>query len=60
VTRMTFGAHFPLDVLIGTIVGWQVGLATAALIRSARLLPPAPAAAAQRAAGTAAPEPAPA
>jgi membrane-associated phospholipid phosphatase len=60
VTRITFGAHFPLDVLIGTVVGWQVGLATAALIRAARLLPPAPATAAQPAAGAAAPEPAPA
>ena len=58
VTRMTFGAHFPLDVLLGTIIGWQVGLATAALLRGARLLPPAPAPAAQEAAGAVAPEPA--
>jgi membrane-associated phospholipid phosphatase/predicted MFS family arabinose efflux permease len=57
-TRMTFGAHFPLDVLIGTVVGWQVGLATAALIRAAKLIPPAPAAAPQPATGAAAPEPA--
>jgi membrane-associated phospholipid phosphatase len=60
VTRITFGAHFPLDVAIGAIVGWQVGLATAALLRAARLLPPAPAPAAQPAAGAVAPEPAPA
>ena len=58
VTRITFGAHFPLDVVIGAIVGWQVGLATAALLRGARLLPPAPAPAAQKAAGAVAPEPA--
>jgi membrane-associated phospholipid phosphatase len=57
-TRITFGAHFPLDVLLGTVIGWQVGLATAALLRGARLLPPAPAPAAQEAAGAVAPEPA--
>jgi membrane-associated phospholipid phosphatase/predicted MFS family arabinose efflux permease len=39
VTRMTFGAHFPLDVLVGTIVGWQVGLFSVALTRAAGLLP---------------------
>jgi membrane-associated phospholipid phosphatase/predicted MFS family arabinose efflux permease len=60
VTRITFGAHFPLDVAIGAIVGWQVGLATAALIRAARLLPPAPAPLAQPGTGAAVPEPAPA
>src|SRR3954469_22613908 len=37
-TRMTFGAHFPLDVLLGTIIGWQVGLFAVALTRAARLL----------------------
>jgi membrane-associated phospholipid phosphatase len=41
VTRMTFGAHFPLDVLIGTIVGRQVGLFAVALTRAGRLLPAA-------------------
>jgi predicted MFS family arabinose efflux permease/membrane-associated phospholipid phosphatase len=41
-TRMTFGAHFPLDVLLGTILGWQVGLFSVALTRAARLLPAAP------------------
>jgi membrane-associated phospholipid phosphatase/predicted MFS family arabinose efflux permease len=37
-TRITFGAHFPLDVVVGTIVGWQVGLFAVALTRAARLL----------------------
>jgi membrane-associated phospholipid phosphatase len=55
---MTFGAHFPLDVLLGTIVGVQVGLATAALLRASRLLPPAPARERQTAAGALAPDPA--
>ena len=41
VTRMTFGAHFPLDVLIGTVVGRQVGLFAVALTRAGRLLPAA-------------------
>ena len=41
VTRMAFGAHFPLDVLLGTILGWQVGLFSVALLRAARLLPAA-------------------
>jgi membrane-associated phospholipid phosphatase/predicted MFS family arabinose efflux permease len=39
VTRITFGAHFPLDVVIGTIIGWQVGLFSVALARAGRLLP---------------------
>ena len=57
VTRMTFGAHFPLDVLLGTILGWQVGLFSVALTRAARLLPAAP----ERArAAVAQPAPAPA
>jgi membrane-associated phospholipid phosphatase/predicted MFS family arabinose efflux permease len=64
VTRITFGAHFPLDVVVGTVVGWQVGLLAVALTRAARLLPPArraaPAAVAQPVAGAAAPDPAPA
>jgi membrane-associated phospholipid phosphatase len=41
VTRITFGAHFPLDVVVGTIVGWQVGLFSVALIGAAGLLPQA-------------------
>jgi membrane-associated phospholipid phosphatase len=39
VTRMTFGAHFPLDVALGTIIGWQVGHFAVALTRAAGLLP---------------------
>jgi membrane-associated phospholipid phosphatase len=40
-TRMTFGAHFPLDVTLGTIIGWQVGMFAVALTRALRLLPEA-------------------
>jgi membrane-associated phospholipid phosphatase len=39
VTRITFGAHFPLDVVVGAIVGWQVGLFAVATTRAAGLLP---------------------
>jgi len=39
VTRITFGAHFPLDVVVGTIAGWQVGLFSVALTQAARLVP---------------------
>ena len=39
VTRITFGAHFPLDVVVGTIVGWHVGLLAVALTRAVGLLP---------------------
>jgi membrane-associated phospholipid phosphatase/MFS family permease len=39
VTRITFGAHFPLDVAVGTIVGWQVGLFSVAVMRTTGLLP---------------------
>jgi membrane-associated phospholipid phosphatase len=59
-TRMMFGAHFPLDVLLGAIIGWQVGYFSVAVVRAARMLPamarraPAPAAL-QPAAGVAAP-----
>jgi membrane-associated phospholipid phosphatase/MFS family permease len=41
VTRITFGAHFPLDVLVGTALGWEVGLFTVAVMRAARLVPAA-------------------
>ena len=62
-TRMTFGAHFPLDVLVGTVVGWQVGQFAVAVTRAGRLLPAAgnvaPAAVAQPATAAPAPEPAP-
>jgi membrane-associated phospholipid phosphatase/predicted MFS family arabinose efflux permease len=39
VTRILFGAHFPLDVLVGSVVGYEIGLFAAALIANARLLP---------------------
>ena len=42
VTRISFGAHFPLDVIVGTIAGWQVGLFSVALMRAAGLLGPRP------------------
>ena len=50
-TRITFGAHFPLDVLAGAVLGYELGLFTSRLLASARLLPatvaaPAPAPAA--------------
>lgn len=40
-TRILFGAHFPIDVLVGTAFGWQVGLFSAGLVASAGLLPAA-------------------
>jgi membrane-associated phospholipid phosphatase/MFS family permease len=39
ITRITFGAHFPLDVLVGAALGYELGLFTARLMASARLLP---------------------
>jgi membrane-associated phospholipid phosphatase len=45
ITRVTFGAHFPLDVVVGGIVGWEVGVFSVALMRAGGLLPgraPAP------------------
>jgi membrane-associated phospholipid phosphatase len=41
ITRITFGAHFPLDVVVGTALGWEVGLFTVAVMRAARLVPAA-------------------
>jgi dolichol-phosphate mannosyltransferase len=38
-TRVLFGAHFPLDVLVGAVMGYELGLFTARLMASARLLP---------------------
>jgi membrane-associated phospholipid phosphatase/MFS family permease len=38
-TRVTFGAHFPLDVLVGAALGHELGLFSARLMASARLLP---------------------
>ena len=42
VTRMAFGAHFPLDVVAGAVIGSQVGRFSAALTRAAGLLPAPP------------------
>jgi membrane-associated phospholipid phosphatase/MFS family permease len=39
VTRVLFGAHFPLDVLAGAVLGYEIGLFSASLMASARLLP---------------------
>ena len=41
-TRMTFGAHFPLDVAVGAVVGTTVGRFSVALTRAAALLPARP------------------
>jgi MFS family permease len=38
-TRVLFGAHFPLDVLVGAALGHQLGLFAVALVRSRGLLP---------------------
>jgi membrane-associated phospholipid phosphatase/MFS family permease len=38
-TRVMFGAHFPLDVLVGAIVGYELGVFAAHLMASGRLLP---------------------
>jgi membrane-associated phospholipid phosphatase len=38
-TRVIFGAHFPLDVLVGAVVGHELGIFAARLLASARLLP---------------------
>ena len=39
VTRVTFGAHYPLDVVVGAAVGWQVGAFSVALTRARRTAP---------------------
>ena len=38
-TRVMFGAHYPLDVLVGGIVGYELGVFAAHLMASGRLLP---------------------
>jgi undecaprenyl-diphosphatase len=42
-TRVTFGAHFPLDVVVGLVFGYEVGRFSAALAHGIGLLPHAPA-----------------
>jgi undecaprenyl-diphosphatase len=41
-TRMTFGAHFPLDVAVGAVIGTTVGFFSVSLTRAAGLLPARP------------------
>ena len=38
-TRVLFGAHFPLDVLVGAALGYELGLFSVSLVANARLLP---------------------
>ena len=39
ITRVSFGAHFPLDVVVGAALGYELGLFATRLMGSARLLP---------------------
>jgi len=39
VTRITFGAHFPIDVVVGAVLGREFALFSVALMANARLLP---------------------
>jgi membrane-associated phospholipid phosphatase/MFS family permease len=41
-TRVLFGAHFPIDVLVGAVMGYELGVFAARLMASARLLPAPP------------------
>ena len=41
-TRVLFGAHFPIDVVVGAVMGYELGLFAARLMASARLLPAPP------------------
>jgi membrane-associated phospholipid phosphatase len=38
-TRVLFGAHFPLDVLVGAALGHELGLFSVSVLANARLLP---------------------
>jgi membrane-associated phospholipid phosphatase len=38
-TRVLFGAHFPLDVVVGAVMGYELGLFSVALLTRTRLLP---------------------
>jgi membrane-associated phospholipid phosphatase len=39
VTRVLFGAHFPIDVVVGAALGYELGMFTTSLLANARLLP---------------------
>jgi membrane-associated phospholipid phosphatase/MFS family permease len=39
VTRVLFGAHFPIDVVVGAALGYELGMFTTRLLANARLLP---------------------
>ena len=41
-TRVLFGAHFPIDVVVGAVMGYELGVFAARLMASARLLPAPP------------------
>jgi membrane-associated phospholipid phosphatase len=51
-TRVLFGAHFPIDVMVGAVVGYELGTFTARLLASGRLLPALAAGAAHAHRGT--------
>jgi membrane-associated phospholipid phosphatase len=38
-TRVLFGAHFPIDVMVGAVLGYELGVFAARLMASARMLP---------------------
>jgi membrane-associated phospholipid phosphatase len=38
-TRITFGAHFPLDVVVGAVLGREFALFSVSLVANTRLLP---------------------
>jgi membrane-associated phospholipid phosphatase len=40
-TRVLFGAHFPLDVVVGTALGYELGVLSVAMVASAGWLPAA-------------------
>ena len=39
VTRITFGAHFPADVVVGIVFGYVSGVFSVALVQASGLLP---------------------
>jgi membrane-associated phospholipid phosphatase len=41
-TRVLFGAHFPVDVVVGAALGYELGLFTIALLATARPVPTRP------------------